>query len=138
VSKARPLKWTGSRAAVAEHERAVKAHPPRRKGKQSRKKGKVKATPLPSVQQRRNFSYSEYLQSDWWRTRRKKALRRAGWKCERCGCRGRLEVHHLNYARLWGERDKDLQVLCRPCHELKHAAIIDMDEHLRAIASSAL
>jgi 5-methylcytosine-specific restriction endonuclease McrA len=44
--------------------------------------------------------------------------RRAGWCCEACGRRGRLDVHHV-VKRSQGGSDFDLDLLvalCRPCH----------------------
>ena len=44
--------------------------------------------------------------------------RRAGWSCEACGRRGRLDVHHL-VKRSQGGSDFDLDqlvALCRACH----------------------
>ena len=65
---------------------------------------------------RRQQSYQEYLKSDHWREVRKEKLKEAGYKCERCGAKESLDIHHLTYARLGHERMSDLQALCRPCH----------------------
>lgn len=60
---------------------------------------------------------------------RLKALRRARWRCEDCGARSRLDMHHLRYQReslfglvpiFGGEAADDLAVLCRPCHQRRH------------------
>ena len=68
---------------------------------------------------RRRAWYREvYLRSPHWRARRSQAIGRAGGRCERCGARGRLEVHHLTYKRLGRERDRDLRALCHRCHRL--------------------
>jgi len=57
-----------------------------------------------------------------WRLIRERELRRAEWRCEICGARGRLEVHEL-----WDydeeecvQRLKGYVVLCSPCHEVHH------------------
>lgn len=86
----------------------------------------------------RSISYQEYLHTEWWFRRRRRALRLAGWKCVRCGDDSQLEVHHLSYKNLWKERDDDLEVLCSDCHYGKHAVIIEMDNHLRSIMNSVL
>lgn len=78
--------------------------------------------------------YHEYLQSDWWKKRRRAKLRSAGFRCEKCGKGGPLQVHHLTYKTLWRERDRDLQVVCRGCHEGIHEVAIQADRHLRSIA----
>lgn len=67
--------------------------------------------------------YQEYLESDWWQTRRLRALELAGYKCQVSGSREYLEVHHNCYDRLGGELDSDLIVLSRECHRLFHAAM---------------
>lgn len=64
--------------------------------------------------------YDTYLQSKRWQEKRKMALARANHKCAACGATKRLDVHHLTYERLGNERQEDLMVLCRPCHESTH------------------
>lgn len=68
----------------------------------------------------RRWHYRRYLRSDHWRTTRLNAVRRAGFRCERCGVGGALEVHHLTYARVGKERPSDLQALCPTCHRRAH------------------
>lgn len=67
-------------------------------------------------------SYLAYLQTAGWRTTRNAALRRARYRCGRCGTGRQLEVHHLSYERLGNERDADIAVLCRACHTQHHLA----------------
>lgn len=69
---------------------------------------------------RTQLPYSEYLKSEWWQQRRLKSLARAEHRCQVCNAGSRLEVHHRTYERLGHERDADLVVLCRNCHELFH------------------
>jgi len=64
--------------------------------------------------------YEEYLESGDWRVMRKRALKLAHYRCERCGFRGILHVHHKTYARLGDEDLDDLQVLCEECHNEEH------------------
>jgi hypothetical protein len=68
----------------------------------------------------RSWYRDRYLRSPLWRARRARALALAGSRCERCGRAGRLDVHHATYKRLGRERDGDLHVLCRDCHEDEH------------------
>lgn len=56
--------------------------------------------------------YDRYMQSRAWRRKRRRKLRRTGGRCEACGLRGRLEVHHRTYERLGHERMGDLRVVC--------------------------
>ena len=65
-------------------------------------------------------SYAVYLRSPEWQERRKLALQRAGYCCQRCRSDETLEVHHLSYDRLGFERPEDLYVLCNPCHAEEH------------------
>jgi 5-methylcytosine-specific restriction endonuclease McrA len=60
-----------------------------------------------------NFSkqYLSYIRSAEWQTRRKRALKLADYKCQVCGRRVLLQVHHNNYANLGNERDADLKLV---------------------------
>ena len=40
--------------------------------------------------------------------------------CEACGYSRKLQVHHKTYERLGKERNSDLVLLCRDCHESLH------------------
>jgi 5-methylcytosine-specific restriction endonuclease McrA len=68
--------------------------------------------------------YRHYLQSRRWKAKRKKKLKKVGYRCESCGVVQQkgvtLDVHHLSYKRVTKERLSDLQVLCRGCHEKHH------------------
>jgi hypothetical protein len=123
------LRWSGSLSAVRQYERALIEHPPRLKRK---RRNRNKAVPQKPIV----MPYEEYLCSRWWRSRRREKLKKAGWRCNKCGSTKDLQVHHKNYLRLWRERDKDLEVLCRGCHEGEHEAIVTADRHLRSIAAS--
>jgi len=85
----------------------------------------------------RRPDYYTYIISRAWRARRRQHLNNVGWKCEVCGARKFLEVHHLTYDRLGREKRKDLQVLCKPCHEKCREGYIDPDaaSHLKSIAA---
>jgi 5-methylcytosine-specific restriction endonuclease McrA len=54
-----------------------------------------------------------------WVTIRAEVLSRAGWRCQACGVRRRLDVHHI-VKRSQGGTDFDqdqLVALCRWCHD---------------------
>jgi HNH endonuclease len=54
-----------------------------------------------------------------WASIRTKVLSRAGWRCQACGVRRRLDVHHV-VKRSQGGSDFDvnqLVALCRWCHD---------------------
>jgi predicted HNH restriction endonuclease len=76
---------------------------------------------LTSLTRWRWHSYDDYLRSAVWRSKRARALRRAGEACQVCNARDRLQVHHREYEGRWGEEpDDDLTVLCDDCHQLYH------------------
>ena len=48
-------------------------------------------------------------------------LRRDGWRCQACGTRSHLEVHHQQFRSHSGEDTEDnLITLCHHCHLLAH------------------
>jgi hypothetical protein len=61
--------------------------------------------------------YTAYLLSDAWQQRRIGCFTKAGNRCEVCGEKGRLQCHHLVYARIFDEPLEDLMALCVPHHE---------------------
>jgi 5-methylcytosine-specific restriction endonuclease McrA len=68
----------------------------------------------------RRMTYLEYLESREWWTKRQHILQRAGYRCERCGGVGPLDVHHRSYADLGCEDPEDLEALCAGCHGQEH------------------
>lgn len=66
-------------------------------------------------------NYKEYLQSDAWKTFRKRALQHYGRKCYLCGTEnGQIDVHHNNYERLGHELLGDVVPLCHRHHLVFH------------------
>jgi hypothetical protein len=69
-------------------------------------------------------AYESYLRTRRWREFRALALERALGTCERCGISEQthrllvLDVHHKTYKRLGREAPEDVEVLCRPCHQV--------------------
>ena len=64
--------------------------------------------------------YSRKLNDPRWKQKRLEIIERAGGKCEGCGRRGPLEVHHCAYlpGREPWDYDADLlMAMCRGCHE---------------------
>jgi len=54
---------------------------------------------------------------------RRKILQRDGWRCQVCGIRTNLQVHHLNYRGRGGsDRKENLISLCADCHRQVHEA----------------
>ncbi|MEM7111900.1 MAG: HNH endonuclease signature motif containing protein [Chloroflexota bacterium] len=63
--------------------------------------------------------------SQWrkqWNKNRKKALKRAKYRCEKCKSQMSLEVHHKKPVSKGGKDNlRNLQVLCQSCHKKVHA-----------------
>jgi hypothetical protein len=68
----------------------------------------------------RSPEYEAVMRSGGWRRRRRQAIRRAGRRCEQCGERGPLDVHHVTYDRLGREAPGDVIALCPTCHARTH------------------
>jgi 5-methylcytosine-specific restriction endonuclease McrA len=62
--------------------------------------------------------YEKHLRSAAWRQIRRRAIAAAGHRCGLCPATEQLEAHHRTYDNLGDERDGDLTVLCRECHEV--------------------
>lgn len=70
----------------------------------------------------RELPYPKYLRSQFWRSVRQLALKRARNACQLCNAKSRLQVHHRSYQNR-GYEDKNIQdliVLCRTCHNIFH------------------
>ena len=61
-----------------------------------------------------------YLRSRHWKETARAKRKQVGWRCQRCGERKRLDVHHKTYIRLGREKLNDLEALCRECHRKEH------------------
>lgn len=73
------------------------------------------------LEELRFMPYQEYLQTPEWQERRKKAMKKAGFRCQVCNAYGvRLNVHHRTYERRGNEYDSDLITLCETCHQTFH------------------
>lgn len=64
--------------------------------------------------------YRAYQKTKHWVVTRKMALDRAGHRCQVCGRKNHLQVHHNSYERLGCEAPEDLVVLCSLHHEMIH------------------
>jgi 5-methylcytosine-specific restriction endonuclease McrA len=73
-----------------------------------------------AARKERQREYSRYLRSDEWKVRRDAAVARAGGRCQDCGARRDLDVHHLPYKRKGAELPEDLRAVCRQCHKARH------------------
>ena len=60
--------------------------------------------------------YKTYLDDEHWAKTRKKIMARDGYRCQICGSKRDLQVHHLTYKNIGQETDEQLVCLCRQCH----------------------
>jgi 5-methylcytosine-specific restriction endonuclease McrA len=52
---------------------------------------------------------------------REQVLRRDGWRCQSCGSKFNLEVHHKEFRGQGGDdSEENLITLCAQCHSLIH------------------
>jgi 5-methylcytosine-specific restriction endonuclease McrA len=61
-------------------------------------------------------AHRENQRTPRYRELRNQALAHAGYKCESCAAKGRLQLHHRHYETLGSERLEDVMVLCDTCH----------------------
>jgi len=77
------------------------------------------------VHRLRKMSYAEYLESPWWKERRRLQLEFSRGRCQVCDGSDSPGVHHRTYDRVGCERLADLVVLCGRCHGLFHDVLPD-------------
>lgn len=82
---------------------------------------KIKPPVLLTTEELKALPYQLYLRTEHWRVTRLAALRRAQRRCNRCGSKRKLQVHHKTYKNLGRELPADLEVLCRICHAAHHS-----------------
>lgn len=71
----------------------------------------------------KHYSYSDYLNSNHWKSLRQNILSQRNNTCEQCRTRLTpywLHLHHLTYDRVGREHNSDLLLVCKPCHEKIH------------------
>jgi hypothetical protein len=62
----------------------------------------------------------EHIKSAYWSDLKQKVIKRRGHRCERCAdTECALDLHHEHYRTLTRERQKDVRLLCRPCHRIE-------------------
>ena len=51
----------------------------------------------------------------------RQVLRRDRWRCQQCGSRSNLELHHIKFrSHLGTDSEENLTTLCRECHKRLH------------------
>ncbi len=71
----------------------------------------------------RQNKYQKYLLSEEWAMVRADMIMLNDGKCEECGSRKNLQVHHLTYKNLFHEEPGDLALLCSTCHMAAHGLL---------------
>lgn len=85
------------------------------------------------------MSYDDYLQSDEWKEKRMRILKRDGFQCRYCGTGMNLVVHHINYPEELGtETDDDLITVCETHHKKIHEGDLSVETILRTTAEDRL
>src|SRR5882757_1588820 len=64
--------------------------------------------------------YKTYIRSPRWKAVCGRYWALYGRKCQACGSRKQLHVHHNTYDRFGREIMSDLTGVCQPCHRLIH------------------
>ena len=70
----------------------------------------------------RSMSYQTFLDTIYWQILRDYLIEYRGNKCEKCGCKFKLNIHHQIYKHHGWEHEhlEDLVVYCRLCHQQQH------------------
>ena len=64
-----------------------------------------------------------------WKRLRREVLERDGYRCQRCGKAGRLEIDHIQPVQAGGSDDpENLRALCRGCHIARHRRTVSAVE----------
>lgn len=130
------MPWNGSLEAERQHREAVAAALVKSKPKPSKPpRLKYKRNGIPKFSKGVTWErwYGAYLRSRHWRRLRAAKLAEVGERCESCGIRGIVQIHHVTYERLRREELSDLQVLCRDCHNDAHGYLTELDSEYVAM-----
>lgn len=65
------------------------------------------------------IDYKEYLLSDHW-VEFSFYIKNKINSCQLCSSKTKLQLHHNNYDCLYNEKESDVVVLCKKCHEKFH------------------
>lgn len=66
--------------------------------------------------------YKDKLNDPRWKEKRNRILERDDLKCQACGSRRELHVHHFKYhGQPWDVKDSSLITLCARCHRIEEA-----------------
>lgn len=77
----------------------------------------------------RSDEYSDYLDSEEWREKRRIVLERDNWTCQGCRRARATQVHHLSYDHIFDELLFELISVCDSCHTKIHAEKMTIRAH---------
>jgi len=61
------------------------------------------------------------LDPELYEQQRNRVLRRDGWRCQSCGNRSNLEIHHKEFRSQSGDdSEQNLITICTACHAVLH------------------
>jgi ATP-dependent DNA helicase RecQ len=67
------------------------------------------------------------IAADAYANLRLEILRRDGWRCQACGAREHLEVHHQQHrSQLGADVEENLITLCSACHARAHGCLFSI------------
>lgn len=69
------------------------------------------------------IKYEDYLNHWAWKEKAEWIKHIRNNRCERCGDKKYLHVHHKDYKSLGNETKDDVEVLCKDCHKKEHGII---------------
>lgn len=88
-------------------------------------------------------SYENLLKTMNWQMKRLEVILLRGIKCERCGSKTSLQVHHKIYIKKvvpWCYPRTDLEVLCKKCHSYTHEMmdipIVSIEDYMASLEAS--
>jgi 5-methylcytosine-specific restriction endonuclease McrA len=85
----------------------------------------------------KSMPYKDYLETDHWKQLRKRKLRLSGYKCQICGSKEDLNVHHNTYENRGCEKDEDLVVLCNECHKKHHGITDGVNNNVKSLLQNS-
>lgn len=92
------------------------------KPKKKKPKSNKKIRKKKPINHKTGKTYSQFLQTTYWKNMSFKIKKRDGFKCTVCGSKENLQVHHTTYKHVGIEykHKKDLLTLCGKCHTMAH------------------
>ena len=65
-------------------------------------------------------NHADYISSRKWHNRKARYYRDHDKRCNACGTKDKIHLHHKTYVRMGSELDEDLVPLCESCHTKVH------------------